>query len=76
MNILKEIIKKAKQVDATIVLPEAHLDERVKLAAEIILKKKNQIQKNIYPNIQKLRKLVFNKLIWIFIRNPNPNTKI
>jgi len=40
MNILKEIIKKAKQVDATIVLPEAHLDERVKSAAGIILKKK------------------------------------
>ena len=40
MNILKEIIKKAKGVDATIVLPEAHLDERVKSAAEIILKKK------------------------------------
>lgn len=40
MNILKEIIKKAKNIDATIVLPEAHLDERVKTAAEIILKKK------------------------------------
>ena len=40
MNILKEIVRKAKNVDATIVLPEAHLDERVKQAAEIILKKK------------------------------------
>jgi len=40
MNILNKIIKKAKMVDATIVLPEAHLDERVKSAAEIILKKK------------------------------------
>lgn len=40
MNILKEIIKKTKSINATIVLPEAHLDERVKAAAEIILKKK------------------------------------
>ena len=40
MNILKEIVRKAKNVDATIVLPEVHLDERVKQAAEIILKKK------------------------------------
>ena len=40
MNILKEIIKKAKNISATIVLPEANLDERVKAAAEIILKKK------------------------------------
>lgn len=40
MDILKEIIKKAKKVDATIVLPEAHLDERVTKAAEIILKNK------------------------------------
>ena len=39
MNILKEIIKKAKSIDATIVLPEAHLDARVKTAADIILKK-------------------------------------
>ena len=40
MDILKEIVKKAKVVNATIVLPEAHLDERVKSAAEIVLKKK------------------------------------
>lgn len=40
MDVLKEIVKKAKNIDATIVLPEANLDERVKQAAEIILKKK------------------------------------
>lgn len=40
MNIINEIIKKAKKINATIVLPEANLDERVKRAAEIILKKR------------------------------------
>lgn len=40
MNIIKEIEKRAKNVNATIVLPEANLDERVKKAAEIIFKKK------------------------------------
>jgi len=39
MDIIKEIRNKAKNIDATIVLPEANLDERVKKAAEIILKK-------------------------------------
>lgn len=39
MDIIKSIINRAKQVNATIVLPEANLDERVKTAAEIILKK-------------------------------------
>lgn len=39
MDILKEITKRAKSIDATIILPEANLDERVKKAAEIILKR-------------------------------------
>ena len=37
MNIIETIQNKAKNVDATIVLPEANLDERVKLAVEKIL---------------------------------------
>ena len=40
MDIIKTIVNRAKDVDATIVLPEAHLDERVYKACEIILKKK------------------------------------
>ena len=39
MDLIKTIMKKAKSCDKTIVLPEAHEDERVKKAAEIILKK-------------------------------------
>lgn len=39
MDIIKSIVKRAKEVNATIILPEANLDERVKSAAEIILKK-------------------------------------
>lgn len=50
MDIIKEIRNKAKNINATIVLPEANLDERVKKAAEIILKK----------NISKL--IVFGKV--------------
>ena len=37
MNVIKSIIERAKKVNATIVLPEANLDDRVKKAAEIIL---------------------------------------
>jgi len=37
VNIIETIQNKAKNVDATIVLPEANLDERVKLAVEKIL---------------------------------------
>ena len=40
MYIIKSILNKAKKIDATIVLPEAHLDERVYKAAEILVKKK------------------------------------
>jgi len=37
MNITQEIRNNAKQIDATIILPEANLDERVKQASEYIL---------------------------------------
>ena len=37
-KIEKDWIKKATKLNKTIVLPEANLDERVKTAAEIILK--------------------------------------
>ncbi len=40
MKILNELKKRAKDIDATIVLPEANLDERVMRACEIIVKKK------------------------------------
>ena len=38
MNFLKQIEQQAKLIDATIVLPEANIDERVKKAGEYILK--------------------------------------
>ena len=40
MEILKQIQKKAKNKEVTIVLPEANIDERVYKACEIILKQK------------------------------------
>ncbi len=40
MDLVKDIIKRAKQKNATIILPEANLDERVKSACKIILKQK------------------------------------
>lgn len=45
MDIIQTIQNKAKSVDATIVLPEANLDERVKEAVKVILK--NNISKLI-----------------------------
>jgi len=40
MNITKEIRENAKKINATIILPEANLDARVKEAAEYILENK------------------------------------
>lgn len=40
MDIIKQIRNKAKNINGTIILPEAHLDERVKKAGEIVLKNK------------------------------------
>lgn len=40
MDILKQITKQALAIDATIILPEANLDDRVKLACKQLLKNK------------------------------------
>ena len=39
MDITKELKERAKCVNATIILPEANLDERVSQACEIIVKR-------------------------------------
>ncbi len=37
MNIIEKILEKSKKIDATIILPEANIDERVYKAAKILL---------------------------------------